>query len=63
MFTTGEKIWILSIMLYLIWALIGFHLEIGLEVISIWGSLGMIIFVLLFNFIRLIKITNHGKSK
>jgi len=63
MFTTGEKIWILSIMLYLIWALIGFHLEIGLEVISIWGSFGMIIFILLFNFIRLIKITNNGKNK
>ena len=54
-FTIGEKIWILSIIIYCIWVLIGFKLQISYELISIYGSIGMLVFVILSNLFRFFK--------
>jgi len=56
-FSTGEKIWIVSIILYLIWVLIGIKLHISLFNISIFGSIGMIVFVIISMIICIIKNT------
>jgi len=53
-FTPGEKIWILSIILFIMWVIIGSKFEISYFLISILGSIGMIIFVILGNLIRLL---------
>lgn len=54
--TSGEKIWIVSIILYLIWAIIGIKLKYSHFNISVIGSIGMILFVVIFNLLRFIKI-------
>ena len=54
-FTIGEKIWILSIILFITWVIIGLKFEIPIHTISILGSIGMIIFVFLGNLIRLLN--------
>lgn len=51
-FSIGEKIWIISLILYIVWVLIGIKLEQSPETISIIGSIGMIVFVTLTNLIR-----------
>jgi len=35
--TAGEKIWILSIILFLIWVIIGFKLGVSTKIISVMG--------------------------
>jgi hypothetical protein len=54
--TTGEKIWILSVILYLIWIIIGIKLDYSYFNISVIGSIGMILFVVIFNLLRFVKI-------
>lgn len=44
-FTTGEKVWGISIVLFLIWAIAGNSLGIPVRTISIYGFVGMILFV------------------
>jgi hypothetical protein len=55
-FTSGEKIWVLSIILYLIWTFIGIKLDYSYFNISVIGSIGMILFVVIFNLLRFVKI-------
>ena len=52
-FGRGEYIWFSSILLYLIWAFIGIYMNIQYLNISLIGSLGMIVFVILSNLIRI----------
>jgi hypothetical protein len=47
MFSTGEKIWIISIILFAIWVYIGYKLGIDTMTISVYGSIGMLLFVIL----------------
>jgi len=51
-FTTGEKIWMASLILFIVWVLIGFHMNIPCLNTSLIGSVGMIIFVILANLLR-----------
>ena len=55
LFTVGEKIWFLSIILYFVWVIIGAKFEISYSLISLLGSAGMIIFVIICNLLRLIN--------
>jgi len=43
--TTGEKIWMSSILLFYVWVAIGLSLEIPNRIISLFGSIGMVLFV------------------
>jgi len=63
LFTIGEKIWIVSIILYCVWVLIGFKLQIPYELISIYGSIGMFVFVILINLLRFLNTTNNKHMK
>lgn len=45
--TTGEKVWVLSVVLFLIWAIIGNSLGVPVRTVSIYGSIGMVLFVVL----------------
>jgi hypothetical protein len=47
LFTTGEIIWITSIILFGIWVYIGYKLGIDTMTISVYGSIGMLLFVIL----------------
>lgn len=57
-FSVGEYIWFMSILLYLIWAVIGLNYKISPEHIAIYGSIGMVVFVLLGNILRFLKWQN-----
>jgi|AntAceMinimDraft_18_1070375.scaffolds.fasta_scaffold1040156_1 hypothetical protein len=52
--TVGEKIWSLSVLLYLVWAFVGLQYGISSESISIFGSVGMISFVIIVNLLRIL---------
>lgn len=45
--TTGDKIWATSIILYVLWVLIAYDLNININKIAIIGSIGMIVFVII----------------
>jgi|AntAceMinimDraft_18_1070375.scaffolds.fasta_scaffold00869_26 hypothetical protein len=52
--TNGEKIWVVSVLLYILWVFIGLNNNISTQLIPILGSLGMIVFVVIANIIRIL---------
>jgi len=46
--TTGDKIWMSSVLLYIIWVLFAFYkLDMNINTIAISGSIGMIAYVII----------------
>lgn len=61
-FTTGEKVWAISIVLFLIWAIAGNSFGVPVRTISIYGFVGMFLFVVITLF-TIFVLRNRKRDK